>query len=452
MSLGQKAGKTVDIERPSDISLGSSRPMTGSSRPMTDPDQNSVVAKYEKLQQENIRLKAELASQHELERQLHQVQKMEAIGTLTAGIAHDFNNILSAVIGFSELALTESTEGTRLHDNIREILHAGYRAKDLVHYLLSFSRRNELESTFTKIKPLLKEALRFLGATLPATIEIRVNLQSDAAVWGDPSQIHQVIMNLCTNAAQAMSSGGVLSVALSNLTVDQEEEKTTQEVKQVEYVVLKVSDTGPGIPPEIMDRIFEPFFTTKVKGEGTGMGLSVVQRIVSNCGGKIRVGSQSGKGTTFQVYLPLFRERRKCRKAPPASLPTGSERILVVDDEPAVVKVASRMLEALGYQVETSTDPKEAKKRITEQPDQFDLVIIDMMMPKITGDVLARSLLRIRADLPILLLTGFDEPMNDQKIREIGLRAIIRKPFLKRTLAETIRQGLDHKSGDGFRP
>jgi nitrogen-specific signal transduction histidine kinase len=379
----------------------------------------------------------------QLAAQIQQTRKMEAIGTLAAGIAHDFNNILSAVIGFSELSLDESRENEALHDNIREILQAGYRAKELVHHILTFSRQAQPEFTSTQIKPLLKEALKFLRATLPASIEVKQNFQSDAAVWGDPTQVHQIIMNLCTNAAQAMGTGGTLSVGLKDATLEQEDENNGQDLRPGKYVVLSVSDTGSGMSSAIMDRIFDPFFTTKEKGEGTGMGLSVVHGIVSECGGKVLADSQPGKGTSFQVYLPVFQERRKRREGPPTCLPTGGERILVVDDEPAVAKAAGRMLASLGYRIKTCTEAAVAEQWFAEQPDRFDLVITDMIMPKLNGDVLAESLLKIKADLPIILLTGFGEKIEDSKIQKIGIRAVVKKPFLKRTLAEAVRKVRD---------
>lgn len=380
-----------------------------------------------------------------VEKQLRQAQRMEAIGTLAAGIAHDFNNILSAVIGFSELALDETPENSKAESHVREILQAGHRAKELVHHILTFSRQAEPEFTYTQIKPLLNEALKFLRATLPPNIEVRQNLQSNSAVLGDPTQIHQIIMNLCTNAAQAMPDGGILTIGLMDTVAGREEDRSIPGFKPGKYVVLSVGDIGHGIPPEIMDRIFDPFFTTKKKGEGTGMGLSVVHGIVSGCQGKIQVDSQPGKGTTFQVFLPVLENHREERLAPSSSLPTGSERILVVDDEPVIVRAAGLMLESLGYTVETRTDAIKAQQRVSEQPDRFDLVITDMLMPKMTGDMLAKSLHKINADLPVILCTGFGEKIEDREIRKSEFRAVVKKPFLKRTLAEVVRGVLDRK-------
>jgi PAS domain S-box-containing protein len=379
-----------------------------------------------------------------LEDQLQQAQKMEAIGTLAGGIAHDFNNILGAAMGYAELALNEVEDKSLPDQYLREVLHAGRRAKDLVKQILTFSRQTDQERTPVLVRLIVKEVVKLLRASLPSTIELHQNTQSDALVMGDPTQIHQVLMNLCTNAGYAMrDQGGRLTVNLGPVELDPEFTAGHPNLKSGPYLKLTVSDTGPGIAESELDRIFEPFFTTKEKGEGTGMGLAVVHGIVTSHGGDIFVRSEPGQGTTFTVLFPAVERRIEPETRLEIPPPSGTESILFVDDELALANAAKHMLESLGYDVITRTNGLEALELFEHQPDRFDLVITDMTMPGLTGDQLAQKLMEIRSDLPVILCTGFSARINEEKALALGIRAFVSKPVLKRRIAETIRMVLD---------
>ena len=383
-----------------------------------------------------------------LEAQLQQAQKMEAIGTLAGGIAHDFNNILGAVMGFTELAQREAEKESVSYEYLQEALHACNRAKDLVKQILTFSRQTEKEYAPVQVKSIVKEIIRFLRASLPTTIEVVQKIQSDGLVMGDPTQIHQVILNLCTNAGYAMQDqGGCLTLSLIKPELNSEFTANFPNLKPGPYLQVTVSDTGPGIPANELDRIFEPFFTTKEKGEGTGMGLAVVHGIVTDHGGDIYVHSEMGQGATFTVFLPAVESRLKPENQDETPVPTGTERILFIDDETALATTGKRMLEALGYEVVTRTSSAEALELFKSQPDRFDLVITDMTMPTLTGDKLAEEMMNIRSDLPIILCTGFSARMSETKALDLGIRAYVTKPMLIRQIAETIRNVLDEGSG-----
>ncbi len=375
---------------------------------------------------------------------LRQAQKMEAIGTLAGGIAHDFNNILSAILGYAELALDDARNGKPAESYIAEIVKAGSRARDLVQQILTFSRQSETEAKPIQVKPIVKEALKLLRATLPATIEINAAIKSDAIVMADPTQIHQVIMNLCTNAGHAMrDSGGLLSVTLDEEDLDQSFTDHYPEMRPGRFLRLMVADTGHGIEPDLIDKIFDPYFTTKVKGEGTGMGLAVVQAVVQSCRGGVAVASTPGKGAVFKVYLPIVPRRAEGRvqEEPPAK--GGNERILLVDDEPALVEMAGQMLERLGYRVTAATGSFQALELFREDPDGFDLVITDMTMPRMTGDVLAAELMALRPDIPVVICTGYSERISKESALAAGIKALIYKPITRKELAATVRSVLD---------
>ncbi len=388
----------------------------------------------------------DITDKKHLEAQLQQTQKMEAIGTLAGGIAHDFNNILSAVIGYTEISMLEAQKGSNLERNLEEVLKAGERAKDLVQQILAFSRQREQEQKPVQVKLIVKEALKLLRASIPSTIKIEQNIQSNALVMGDSTQIHQILMNLCTNAAHAMEDkGGVLTVSLSDIELDSDFISSHPDFTPGAYINLTVSDTGHGIPPAILEKIFDPFFTTKEKGEGTGMGLSVVHGIVHSHGGAIRADSEPGKGSTFKVLIPAIEKHLKPKDRIEKHIPTGTERILFIDDEPSIVNVGKLLLESLGYDVVTRNSSIEALEYFKFQPDKIDLVITDMTMPKMTGDVLAKELMRIRSDIPVILCTGFSTKINVKKAMAMGIRAFVSKPILKREIAETIKALLDGK-------
>ena len=386
----------------------------------------------------------DISHQKKLEAQLQQAQKMEAIGTLAGGIAHDFNNILSSVIGYTELALDSEKRGTFQYKNLQEVLSAGNRAKDLVKQILTFSRQGDQQQKPIQVKPLVKETLKLLRASIPSTVEIEQNIQSDALVMGDPTQIHQILMNLCTNAAHAMeNNGGVLTVSLLDAELDSDFISNHPDLKPGPHINLTVTDTGHGISPDVMEKIFDPFFTTKEKGRGTGLGLSVVHGIVRSHGGDIYVYSEPGKGSAFKVCLPVIEGRFKPEERVERPVPTGTERILFIDDEPVITEIGKKTLESLGYDVVARNSSIEALELFKEKKDRFDLVITDMTMPHITGEKLAEKLMQIRPDIPVILCTGFSFMIDEQKALDMGIRAFISKPILKQEIAEAIRKVLD---------
>lgn len=380
-----------------------------------------------------------------LQTQLQQAHKIESIGTLAGGVAHDFNNILGIIIGNVELALDDVPGGNPAYLNLEEIRTASSRAKDVVRQLLSFARKTKLEKKPTNIIPIVKESLKLLRSSIPASIELRQNIAKDVdTILADPTQINQVLINLCTNADHAMPDGGVIVVTLRNIELD---EKTTDQYPKLNpgrYVNLAVSDTGHGMPPEEIDRIFDPYFTTKEVGKGSGMGLAVVHGIVMNHDGAIFVDSELEKGTTLNIFFPIT-EREPISGIPiDEDLPTGKERILFIDDEESMVSVGRNRLERLGYQVETKTSPVEALELFRANPDQFDLVITDMTMPQMTGDHLVGKILKIRPDLPTIICTGFSEKIDEGKAKEIGIRQYIEKPLNRSDLAKLVRRALDN--------
>ena len=381
-----------------------------------------------------------------LEEELRQAQKMESIGNLAGGIAHDFNNILSSIIGFTELALDETSKGTTLEDSLQEVYSAGKRAKELVRQILAFARQSEENRSPIQPSTVAKEVLKFIRSTIPTTIKIEQVIESDSWVMGNTIQIHQVLMNLCTNAAHAMEdSGGTLELNIRDMFVD----KTDAAIgmRQWDYVEITVSDTGVGIPPEAIDSIFEPYFTTKGIGEGTGLGLAVAHGIIESYGGKITFESELGKGTKFTICLPIAKKRSGQDAYVPEQLPTGTERILFVDDEAPIAKMGGQILERLGYSVTTRTSSIEALELFQVRPNDFDLVVTDMTMPNLTGDKLAVELMKIRPDIPVILCTGYSKKISDEIASELGIKAFAYKPVVKVDLAKTVRKVLDEAKG-----
>jgi len=379
-----------------------------------------------------------------LGRQLRQAQKMEAVGTLAGGIAHDFNNILSAVIGFTEMAMEDAPPDTPLRHNMEQVLQAGLRAKHLVQQILAFSRQSEHEMKPVQLDRIIREACELLRASLPTTIDIHTEIQTDAFTMGDPTQMHQVLMNLGTNAGHAMRDrGGRLSIMLREATVDEIRDMRLPGMNAEAFLQIVVQDTGHGIPHNIMDRIFDPFFTTKEHAEGTGMGLSVAHGIIKSHGGSIDVESQPEQGTIFRIYLPkiLRRTQDDHRNAPPLS--SGNERVLFVDDETMLVDMSRQILQRLGYQVTACTSSAEALRLFQNDPSAFDLIITDMTMPHMTGKELAAEILKINPELPIILCTGFSETISEEIAKSIGIQAFILKPIVMSDLAETMRKVLD---------
>jgi len=381
---------------------------------------------------------------------LRQAQKMEAIGTLAGGIAHDFNNILTAILGYAEMALQKSMPDSSIKSNLEHVLEAGSRARELVKQILSFSRQEELGKKPIQIQVVVKEVLELLRASLPTTIEIKQNTVARCGpINADPTQIHQVLMNLCTNSAHAMrdQSDGVLSVGLQEVALEAGDIKMHPNIVPGDYIKLSIGDTGCGMKKEVCDRIFEPYFTTKEKSEGTGLGLFVTHGIIKNHNGDITVYSEVGKGTTFNIYLPLIMVAYHKDEVPsvPEPIEGGTERILFVDDEEMIAKMVKEMLTSLGYQVTVLTNSIEALEQFNAQPDKFDLVICDMTMPLMTGKELSENILNIRPETPIILCTGYSEQINGKKAKQIGIREFLMKPIVIRDLAKLIRNTLAEK-------
>ena len=380
-----------------------------------------------------------------LEEQLRQSQKMESIGTLAGGIAHDFNNILGVIFGYAELSKELAAGSTALENNLVQILKAAERAKNLVRQILAFSRKSTFEAVPLRMHLIIKEALSLLRASLPSSVSIRSDIvETNDIIMADPTQIHQIIINLCTNAAQAMhENGGTLDVALKAVDLDADSVAAYSDIDNGPYLHLSVRDTGTGISPDIIDRIFEPFFTTKAVGSGTGMGLSVVHGIVKKLKGDIKAYSRPGSGTVFHIVLPRVRDGETQKQEEMPEAPRGHESILLVDDEQMLLDVGMRLLNSLGYTVTALHNPAEALELFTQDPAAFDAVITDQTMPDMTGFELARQLMRIRPGIPIILCTGYSDLVTSQSAREAGICDFINKPLDRLTIAHTLRRVLD---------
>ncbi len=383
----------------------------------------------------------------DLEAQLRQAQKLETIGTLAGGIAHDFNNILAAVIGYLHLALAELPPETPAHEYLLEVQRAAQRATDLARQILLFSRRSEQRRQLVLPDEVVAEALQLLRASLPATIEIRRRIDQEIpAIEADPTQIHQVLMNLCTNAAHAMRDGGVLEVGLTAVDLTPGQIDIPATLNAGRFVRLTVHDTGHGMDRDTLARIFEPFFTTKPPGEGTGLGLSVVHGIVASHGGAIDVASAPGRGTTFAVYLPVSAGPTPVVPVTALADLKGQERVLVVDDDAPVATVTQRVLERSGYRVTMRTSSADALALLRADPEQFDLLLTDQTMPVLTGMQLAEAVHALRPDLPIILTSGFADVPGAAERRARGIRELLLKPANPRDLASAVRRALDRKA------
>ncbi len=396
------------------------------------------------LREAHERLVTETKERENLEEHLRQAQKMEAVGTLAGGIAHDFNNMLAIIIGNAELAHEDMEGNEGPSGNIEQILKASKRARDLVKQILTFSRRTETGRNPLKLTPLVKETFKLLRGTLPSTIRMNLKVQTKMdTIIADPSQIQQVLMNLATNAAHAMrEGGGVFTVGISDVAV-RDDSLPDAEMQPRTYVKLTVRDTGTGIEKEVLPRIFEPFFTTKEVGKGTGMGLAVVYGIVKSHGGAITVDSKPGKGSTFNVFLPSAEGQAKEQQEEEADVPYGKERILLVDDEPELVAVVTNTLERLGYHVTSALNGSEAWDMFRKDNYAYDLVITDQIMPDLTGIDLAKRMLEMRKDLPIILFTGYSEAVSPEKAKQAGISEFLMKPVVKKELAEIVRRVLE---------
>ncbi len=379
------------------------------------------------------------------EERLLQAQKMESIGTLAGGIAHDFNNILFPILGHSEMLMEDIPGDSPFRVDINQIYKGALRASELVKQILTFSRQESVELKLMEIEPIINEALKLIRSTIPTTIDIKQDIQTDCGiVKADPTQIHQIIMNLSTNAYHAMEeTGGVLKVSLKEIILS-EDDLISPGMTPGVYACLIIADTGKGMDKILAGKIFDPFFTTKEQGKGTGMGLSVVHGIVKNIDGVIQVHSDPGKGTEFKVYFPIEKGSLKKQSIPSIeTMQTGTEQVLLVDDEEAILRMVKKMLERLGYQVTTQVNSIEALDVFRAAPDKFDIVITDMAMPNMSGTQLASAMTKIHPGIPVLLCTGFSETMSEEKAAFLGIQGFLLKPIVLNDLSQKIREVLE---------
>lgn len=395
-----------------------------------------------------IHIAKDITGYKKMEAELFQSRKMEAIGTLAGGIAHDFNNILSAILGYADLARDEIPQGSPTRNYLDQVLKAGHRAKELVKQILTFSRKGQETPQPMRPSSIIKEALKLMRASLPTTIDIHEEIAPDCGIiLASPTNIHQVVVNLCTNAFHAMENEqGVLNVKLTRMDLKKDEAAHRSGVSAGAYVELLVKDTGCGMDKATMDRIFEPYFTTKDIGKGTGLGLALVHGIVQDCRGFIRVESEPGKGSAFHLYFPVIEEKpAKAEEEKPEILPRGNERVLAVDDEKVIVDICKARLERMGYTVTTYCSSKEALAAFRSSPDSFDLVITDQTMPHLPGSALAKELLQIRPNIPIILCSGYSSMVSEERAIDLGIRKFAMKPVSPRDLAMMVRDVLDRQ-------
>jgi signal transduction histidine kinase/CheY-like chemotaxis protein len=381
---------------------------------------------------------------------LNQAQRMETVGILAGGIAHDFNNILTIIFGNAELAIEEISLGNPVRNSIEEVLKASIRAKDLVRQILTFSRKDKTK--FIPIKPqsLIKETLKLLRSTTPTTISIIQDISDDCgAIMTDITQFHQVIMNLFGNAVQAMSEKGEVTISLKEVNINSNDFNNFSIMSRHSmknpgaFARFSVGDTGSGIDQEIIEQIFDPFFTTKQIGEGTGMGLSVVHGIVESQGGFITVESEKDKGSTFNVFIPITQKEEILKVEESSLLQTGTERILLVDDEESLLVMAKRMLEGLGYKVTSQSSSNKALETFKSNPAHFDLLMTDQSMPNLSGTELIAEVLKVRPDMPIILCSGYSTKVSEENYEKTSNNMYLSKPYSKKLLSETVRKVLD---------
>lgn len=427
--------------------------MTARMKKLVRTLEKKVRERTYELRKSNKHLQLEIRDRKQVEDQLRQSHKMEAIGTLAGGIAHEFNNILGIIIGNAELAIDDTPEWNPAHKNISEIKRAGLRAKEVVLQLLSFSRKTEQVQKPIDIAPVIKESIKLIRSSIPSNIEIHDHVpRSGDLILADTTQIHQVFINLCTNAAHAMddSNEGILKIFLDTVDIDEKTDTRFAKIHPGKYLELTVKDSGKGIEPEIRERIFDPYFTTKEIGMGTGMGLAVVHGIVTNHNGKILVNSEPGKGTSISILLPVVTGVPELQKEPDrqTSLPTGNETILFVDDEFSIAESTKMLLEKIGYTVREFTNPLEALSAFKSSPDSFDLVISDVTMPKMNGVDLSKNLRKVRPDIPVIICTGHSSHMDEEKALKLNINAYTMKPVTASQIAVLIRRVLADQNGN----
>jgi PAS domain S-box-containing protein len=396
-----------------------------------------------------IHVMTDISERKRLEKDLIQAHKMEAIGTLAGGIAHDFNNILTSLLGYTQLILNDVQKGTEIEQDLNEVYKSGLRAKELVRQILTFARKSEDEKMSLRLDLVVKEVIKFIRSSIPTNIKIKDNVFSKSKVMANATQIHQVIMNLCTNANHAMAAeGGVLEITLKDMDIDGSQIKNMRDVTPGKYIELIVSDTGPGIPSAIMDRIFEPYFTTKTPEEGTGMGLAMVQGIVKGAKGMVKVESKINQGTTFKIFFPITDEEKHSSLPISDILVQGQGHVLLVDDEIVITKLGKRTLEHYGYKITTANNPLDALTIFSKDPDGFDLVVTDLTMPDMKGDRLIKEIQTIRPGTPCVLCTGYSKEIDRDTESIDGLKAILIKPIKQNEFISTIQHLLNKDSGN----
>ncbi len=386
-----------------------------------------------------------------LEEQLQQSQKMEAIGTLAGGIAHDFNNILASIYGYVELARVEKEDSGKVQNHLDGIFHGAERAKELVEQILRFSRRNENERKILHLHVIIDETLKLLRASLPSTIEIKLDIDTDCPpLFADPTEMHRIILNLCTNAYQAsQEGGGEIRISLHTVTFNKEDDFERIELPEGTYLELTISDDGVGMTTDIRSRVFEPYFTSRAKGEGTGLGLAVVHGIVRSYQGDIRVTSEPGLGSSFQVYLPASETNNETLPELERSEelgPSGNKRILFVDDDQVITEVNTLTFNQLGYETAAFTSSLECLDAFQNDPYGFDLLITDMTMPGMTGAELSKRVMEIRPDMPIILCSGFSEFMDAERAQRMGIRQYLLKPVTRTSFTTAIQKVFEKSS------
>ncbi|MCP3874801.1 MAG: PAS domain S-box protein [Desulfobacteraceae bacterium] len=433
---GIKYGTPWDIEHRLLLADGTKKNVRAKGKAVTDINGNVV---------ELLGTVQDISERKQAEEEIRQTRKMESIGTLAGGIAHDFNNLLYMIMGNIDLALEDIPEWNPVHENLKEVKEASLRAAGIVKQLLNFSRKTDQSLKPIGAVTVIKDTINFLRSTIPSTVEIKTNIPDiDIPILGDPTQINQILMNLFSNASQAMQdTGGSIEINIETIILDKMDVEHYPSLQQGNHMKIMVRDSGPGIAPDVIDKVFDPYFTTKSFADASGMGLSVVHGIVKNHNGVIFVDSKPGEGATFNIFFPVADELPEFKIEGENDIPHGTESILFIDDEESIVNMTGKILERLGYQLETQLNPVEALKLFKAKPESFDLVITDMTMPQMTGVNLAEKLKAIKSDIPVIICTGHSAVIDEQKANQIGIDGFVMKPVSKLNIAKAIRDVLD---------